>query len=49
MTKVERKLNQTIAQGPTRVRYIVLALTVAVYLITYLDRTLISAAAPSML
>ena len=32
----------------THVRYIVLALTVAVYLITYLDRTLLSAAAPSI-
>ncbi|MGZ3273723.1 MAG: MFS transporter [Caulobacteraceae bacterium] len=39
---------QTTSQAPTRVRYIVLALTVAVYLITYLDRTLLSAAAPSM-
>ena len=33
---------------PTHIRHIVLALTVAVYLITYLDRTLISAAAPSI-
>src|ERR1700689_1654504 len=31
---------------PTRVRYIVLALTVAVYMITYMDRVVISNAAP---
>lgn len=34
--------------APTRVRYIVLLLTIAAYLITYLDRTLLSAAAPSI-
>jgi len=39
---------QTTSQAPTHIRYIVLALTVAVYLITYLDRTLLSAAAPSI-
>src|SRR3954468_20008642 len=39
---------QARAQAPTRTRYVVLALTVAVYLITYLDRTLLSAAAPSI-
>jgi sugar phosphate permease len=39
---------QTSSQRPTRIRYIVLALTVAVYMITYLDRTLLSAAAPSI-
>ena len=33
---------------PTRVRYIVLALTVAVYMITYMDRVVISAAVPSI-
>ena len=33
---------------PSRVRYVVLLLTVAAYLITYLDRTLLSAAAPSI-
>ena len=31
---------------PTRVRYIVLAFTVAVYMITYMDRVVISNAAP---
>jgi sugar phosphate permease len=39
---------QTSQPRPTRVRYIVLLLTVAAYLITYLDRTLLSAAAPSI-
>lgn len=33
---------------PTRVRHIVLWLTVAAYLITYMDRTVISTAAPSI-
>jgi len=33
-------------QGPTRVRHIVLWLTVAVYMITYMDRVVISAALP---
>jgi sugar phosphate permease len=33
-------------QRPTRVRYIVLAFTVAVYMITYMDRVVISNAAP---
>jgi MFS transporter, ACS family, glucarate transporter len=33
---------------PTRVRYIVLSLTVAVYMITYMDRVIISTAAPSI-
>ena len=34
--------------APTRVRYIVLLLTVAAYMITYLDRVLLSAAVPSI-
>jgi sugar phosphate permease len=38
----------TTSQAPTKIRHIVLALTVAVYFITYLDRTLLSAAAPSI-
>jgi sugar phosphate permease len=33
-------------QRPTRVRYVVLAFTVAVYMITYMDRVVISNAAP---
>jgi MFS transporter, ACS family, glucarate transporter len=33
---------------PTRVRHVVLALTVAVYMITYMDRVVISAAVPSI-
>jgi MFS transporter, ACS family, glucarate transporter len=36
------------AVAPTRVRYIVLLLTVAAYMITYLDRVLLSAAVPSI-
>ena len=34
--------------APTRVRYIVLSLTVAAYMITYMDRVVISAAVPSI-
>jgi len=42
-------MNSAVTQSsPTRVRYIVLLLTVAAYFITYLDRTLLSAAAPSI-
>jgi MFS transporter, ACS family, glucarate transporter len=33
---------------PTRVRYIVLALTIGVYMITYIDRVVISSAVPSI-
>lgn len=40
--------SQTKLQAPTRIRYVVLALTIAAYFITYLDRTLLSAAAPSI-
>jgi MFS transporter, ACS family, glucarate transporter len=36
------------AAGPTRVRYIVLALTVGAYMITYIDRVVISSAVPSI-
>jgi len=36
------------AAAPTRVRHIVLLLTVAAYMITYLDRVLLSAAVPSI-
>ena len=36
----------SILMRPTRVRYIVLAFTVAVYMITYMDRVVISNAAP---
>jgi sugar phosphate permease len=35
-------------QAPTRVRHIVLGLTVAAYMITYIDRVAISAAVPSI-
>jgi len=34
--------------APTRVRYVVLSLTVAAYMITYMDRVAISAAVPSI-
>jgi sugar phosphate permease len=34
--------------GPTRVRHVVLGLTVAAYMITYIDRVAISAAVPSI-
>jgi MFS transporter, ACS family, glucarate transporter len=34
--------------GPTRVRYIVLALTISAYMITYIDRVVISSAVPSI-
>src|SRR6266481_3455458 len=37
-----------VSVAPTRVRHIVLALTIAVYLITYMDRVAISAAVPSI-
>ena len=33
---------------PTRVRHVVLALTVAAYMITYMDRVVISAAVPAI-
>ena len=33
---------------PTRVRYIVLGLTIAAYMITYIDRVVISSAVPSI-
>jgi MFS family permease len=33
---------------PTRVRHVVLAITVAVYMITYMDRVIISTALPVM-
>ena len=39
---------ESAAVAPTRVRYIVLLLTVAAYMITYLDRVLLSAAVPSI-
>jgi len=38
----------TVSQKPTRVRYVVLGLTVLVYLITYMDRGIISSAAPTI-
>ncbi len=34
--------------GPTRVRYIVLGLTIGAYMITYIDRVVISSAVPSI-
>ena len=34
--------------GPTRVRHVVLALTVAAYMITYMDRVVIASAAPTI-
>src|SRR5438874_518699 len=36
------------AASPTRLRHVVLGLTIAVYLITYMDRVAISAAVPSI-
>ena len=36
------------SQRPTRVRHAVLWLTVVAYMITYMDRVVISAAAPSI-
>ncbi len=39
---------QSSAQRPTYVRHIVLWLTVAVYMITYMDRVVISVAAPAI-
>lgn len=39
---------QTSMQRPTRQRHVVLWLTVAVYMITYMDRVVISAAVPSI-
>ncbi len=33
---------------PTRVRHVVLAMTVAIYMITYMDRTVIASAVPSI-
>src|SRR5207244_8321574 len=35
-------------QNPTRVRHVVLAVTVAVYMITYMDRSLMSTALPAI-
>src|SRR5712671_2189347 len=35
-------------RAPTRVRYIVLGLTIAAYMITYIDRVVISSAVPSI-
>jgi sugar phosphate permease len=43
-----RELVGSAATAPTRVRYLVLLLTVAAYMITYLDRVLLSAAVPSI-
>src|SRR5882724_2448318 len=39
-------MSSAAASSPTRVRYIILALTVAAYFITYLDRVLLSNALP---
>jgi MFS family permease len=41
-------LAQTAAVAPTRIRHAVLGLTVAAYMITYIDRVVISAAVPSI-
>ena len=38
----------SLKQGRTHVRYVVLALTVAAYMITYIDRVVISSAVPSI-
>lgn len=38
----------SIALAPTRIRHVVLLMTVAAYMITYLDRVLLSAAVPSI-
>src|SRR6201988_1151531 len=38
----------TIPERPTRVRHIVLWLTVAAYMITYMDRVVISSAVPTI-
>jgi MFS family permease len=45
---VEIPLPSTHSARPTRVRYIVLALTVGAYMITYIDRVVISSAVPSI-
>jgi sugar phosphate permease len=39
---------QVTPAAPTRIRYVILLLTVAAYMITYLDRVLLSAAVPSI-
>jgi sugar phosphate permease len=44
----ELVVGEQTAAAPTRVRYLVLLLTVAAYMITYLDRVLLSAAVPSI-
>ena len=41
-------LDQVTAVAPTRIRHVVLWLTVAAYMITYIDRVVISAAVPSI-
>src|SRR3954447_5528022 len=41
-------LEQVTAVAPTRIRHVVLWLTVAAYMITYIDRVVISAAVPSI-
>ena len=40
--------DQAASMAPTRVRHVVLGLTVAAYMITYIDRVAISAAVPSI-
>src|SRR5918994_639262 len=45
-TAASRIASEAVSARPTRVRHIVLWLTVAAYMITYMDRVVISAAVP---
>ena len=44
----ERRGSSALTQRPTRVRHVVLWLTVAAYMITYMDRVVISSAVPNL-
>jgi len=48
ITKPSAESGSTAPQSPTRVRRVVLGLTVAAYMITYMDRVVMSAAVPSI-
>jgi MFS family permease len=45
---IDQISNSRVPLRPTRVRYIVLALTISAYMITYIDRVVISSAVPSI-
>jgi MFS transporter, ACS family, glucarate transporter len=45
---IDQLSNSRGSNRPTRVRYIVLALTISAYMITYIDRVVISSAVPSI-